>query len=389
MVLDVYFNNLPDDKKQITLHQLLTHSAGFQEYPGRDFDPVSKETYFKTVFSSDLEFNPGARYKYSNVGYSILSAIIERVSTIDYESFLKQTFFQPLEMKFTAYIPSDLNNLVLAHGYFEDFYDRGTSLLRYNKSGVSPILMGNGGLHSTTGDLYKWLLALKNHEILSEKSIRLLSMEHIETPVQVDAFQSKTYYGYGWKVGSSKYAGKVISHNGNNGMFRSSIVWRPNNDSFIIYLANTESKGTLWLAYEIDKMLYLPNYLSSPVTPNPYRVIDDYVKKTDLVSNIQLLKHYEQTTGDTIRNSTVLNRLASIYFRFNQHTDWALELYKLNVQLFPDDGNLWDSLGEGYLKAENKELALMSFKTALKLAPEENCQWCQNATERVEKLSGH
>lgn len=385
--LEVYFNNLPNDKKQVTLHQLLTHSAGFQEYPGRDFDPVSKETYFNTVFSSDLEFKPGARYKYSNVGYSILSAVIERASKIDYETFLSQTFFKPLKMRYTGYIPSDLNNLDFAHGYYEDFYDRGTSVERYNKSGVSPILIGNGGLHSTTGDLYKWLLALKNHDILNKKSIRLLTMQHIETPVQVHAFQSTTYYGYGWKVGSSTYAGKVISHNGNNGMFRSSMIWRPKNDTFIIYLANTESKGTLWLAYEIDKMLSLPNYLPSPVTPNPYRVIDEYVKKTTLVSDIQLLKYYEQATGDTIKNSTLLNRLASIYFRFNKHTDWALELYKLNVKLFPDDGNLWDSLGEGYLKTEKKEQALMSFKTALKLASEDNCHWCGNAREKIRSLS--
>ena len=385
--LELYFNKLPNDKKKITLHQLLTHTAGFREYPGRDFDPVTKESYFNTVFSSDLEFQPGARYQYSNVGYSILSAVIERVSKLDYETFLKQKFFKPLKMRYTGYIPSDLNNLVFAHGYYEDFYDRGTSVERYNKSGVSPILIGNGGLHSTIGDLYKWLLALKNHEILNEKSIRLLTMQHIETPVQVNAFQSSTYYGYGWKVGTSLYSGKVVSHNGNNGMFRSSMIWRPDNDTFVIYLANSESKGTLWLAYEIDKMLSLPNYLPNPVTPNSYRVIDEYVKKTTVVSDVQLLKYYEQATGDTIKNSTVLNRLASIYFRFNKHTDWALELYKLNVQLFPDDGNLWDSLGEGYIKTEQKEQAIMSFKKALKLAPEENCHWCGNAREKINNLS--
>jgi len=385
--LEVYFDKLSNDKKMITLHQLLTHTAGFREYPGRDHDQVSKEAYFKTVFSSDLEFQPGTRYKYSNVGYSILSAVIERVAKTDYESFLKQAFFNPLKMSSTAYIPSDLKNLVLAHGYYEDFYDRGTSVEIYKKSGVSPILTGNGGIHSTTGDLYKWLLALQNHEILNEKSIQLLTKQHVETPVQVDAFQSSTYYGYGWKVGTSLYSGQIVSHNGNNGMFRSSMIWRTNDDALVIYLTNSESKGTLWLAYEIDKMLSLPGYLPEPVTQNSYRVIDEYVKKTAVVSYIKLLEHYEQKTGDTIKGSTVINRLASIYFRFNKHTDWALELYKLNVQLFPDDGNLWDSLGEGYIKTEQKDQALMSFKKALKLAPEKNCHWCENAREKINNLS--
>jgi len=385
--LNTYFKELPNDKKQITIHQLLTHTAGFKEYPGRDFDLVSRDTYFQTVFSSELQFSPGERYEYSNVGYSILSAVIEQVAETDYETFLNQAFFKPLQMTSTGYLLPDWNTLNLAHGYYEDFYDRGTSIERYRKNGVSPILVGNGGLQSTVSDLHKWLVALNGYDILSEKSIRLLTSKHVETPAQVDAFQSSTFYGYGWKIGATSYSERVISHNGNNGTFRTSTVWRPNEGVFIILLSNTESKGTLWLAYEIDKMLAENDYLPEPVEPNPYRVIDEYIKKTKTVSSAHLLHHYQQATGDKNIRSAVINRLARIYFHFNKHTDWALELLKLNVKMFPDDGNLWDSLGEGYLKVGQKKLALTSFKKSLKLAPDENCHWCNNAREKIRQLT--
>ncbi|MFS1525850.1 serine hydrolase domain-containing protein [Microbulbifer sp. 2304DJ12-6] len=290
--LDVYFKNISSDKKQITIHQLLTHTAGFQEYPGGDFDLVSKASYFETVFSSKLRFEPGSRYEYSNVGYSVLSAIIEQVTKTGYETFLSQEFFKTLNMTHTGYVLPDWNNVTLAHGYYEDFYDRGTSIERYRKNSVSPILVGNGGIQSTVSDLRKWVVALDEHRVLSEKSTQLLTKKHVETPTQVDAFQSSTFYGYGWKIGSSNYSDRVISHNGNNGVYRSSIIWRPEEGVFVIFLANTESKGILWLGYEIDKMLAEPDYLPKPIKLNPYRAIDEYVKKTKPVSGVTLLENF-------------------------------------------------------------------------------------------------
>ncbi|MFC3095435.1 serine hydrolase [Alteromonas sediminis] len=384
--LDIYFSNLPDDKKPITVHQLLTHTSGFKEFPGRDFDSVSKEDYFQTVFSSELEFTPGERYKYSNVGYSILSSIIEQVAQTSYETFLSKVFFEPLQMTQTGYLLPDWKSSELAHGYYEDFYDRGTSIERYEEGGVSPILVGNGGLQSTVSDLHKWLIALDDNKVLSKESIQLLTTKHVQTPAQVDASQHSTSYGYGWKIGSNTYSEHIISHNGNNGTFRSSIVWRPNEDSLVIFLSNTESRGTLWLAYEIDKMLANDTYQPDPIEPNPFRVIDEYVKRTETVSDIKLLAYYQLQTGNDSINSSVINHLTRIYFHFNEHTDWALELLKLNVNLHPDDGNLWDSLGEGYIQLGQRELALASFRMSLTLAPEEGCHWCENAQKKIESL---
>ena len=70
----------------------------------------------------------------------------------------------------------------------------------------------------------------------------------------------------------------------------------------------------------------------------------------------------------------------------NKNADWGIALLKLNVSLFPSDGNLWDTLGEGYYLLNDKDNAIESFKKAIELKPETNCYWCENSTKRLQKL---
>ena len=65
---------------------------------------------------------------------------------------------------------------------------------------------------------------------------------------------------------------------------------------------------------------------------------------------------------------------------------WGLELLKLNIQLFPNDGNLWDSLGDGYFNYNKNEQAIQAFTKALELKPEQNCNWCENSQNKLAKL---
>jgi len=76
-----------------------------------------------------------------------------------------------------------------------------------------------------------------------------------------------------------------------------------------------------------------------------------------------------------------------MYLRFHKHTNWAIKLLRINVNLFPDDGNLWDSLAEGYIKTNQPMLALKSFNKSLELAPKNDCNWCNNARDQIQKLA--
>jgi tetratricopeptide (TPR) repeat protein len=59
---------------------------------------------------------------------------------------------------------------------------------------------------------------------------------------------------------------------------------------------------------------------------------------------------------------------------------------KLNVTIFNDDGNLWDSLGEAYFTYKQRENAIYAFNKALELGNDENCYWCENSENRLKQL---
>lgn len=90
---------VPAEKANITIHQLLTHSSGFHEFlqnDGGDYEKIETEGFLKRAFTEQLAFKPGEKAVYTNVGMSILGIIIEQVSEMDYESFLKKYLFEPI-----------------------------------------------------------------------------------------------------------------------------------------------------------------------------------------------------------------------------------------------------------------------------------------------------
>ncbi len=84
------FSGVPADKANITILQLLTHSAGFIEAVGPDEERLTREAFLARAFASKLRAPPGRRYHYSNAaGFSVLAAAIETRSGMSYEQFLR------------------------------------------------------------------------------------------------------------------------------------------------------------------------------------------------------------------------------------------------------------------------------------------------------------
>ncbi|WP_299751732.1 serine hydrolase domain-containing protein [uncultured Tateyamaria sp.] len=79
---------VPQDKAEITLHQLLAHTSGIVESTGDDSEALSRSDFLKRVFSAPLESIPGTHHSYSNAGYSVLAAVIEIQSDLEYEDYL-------------------------------------------------------------------------------------------------------------------------------------------------------------------------------------------------------------------------------------------------------------------------------------------------------------
>jgi CubicO group peptidase (beta-lactamase class C family) len=231
-----YFEGVPADKRGITIHHLLTHTAGFPGGIGRDSERVGRDEYLRRALDTELLHPPGERYEYSNVGYSLAAAIVEIVSGRGYEEFLRAELFDPAGMEDTGYHrPWDPARL--AHGVTDDGSDWGTVVERsIVDGGPGWHLLGNGGIHSTPGDMMRWHRALQGDRILSAASKQKLYGKHVEEG-------GGTWYGYGWSIEPTPW-GEAVAHNGGNGFYFADFVRFPEDD-VAVYLWTTSREGRL------------------------------------------------------------------------------------------------------------------------------------------------
>lgn len=192
-----YLPGVPEDKKDITLHHLLTHTSGVINSSGPDFVEAPRDETVKKILSAPLQFSPGEQFSYSNCGYTLLAAMLERVSGKNYEEFLNEYLFKPSGMNFTGYRIPDWAKRVVAY-----WYSRGRdNLTPMTKPYPQWNLLGNEGILSTTENMYKWHLALSGDSILYRDAKKKLY-----TPFLND-------YAYGWDVMETAH-GTVIKHDG-------------------------------------------------------------------------------------------------------------------------------------------------------------------------------
>jgi CubicO group peptidase (beta-lactamase class C family) len=204
---------VPPDKREITVHQLLTHTAGLVDALGGDYERLRRGEMVATALASELRSPPGAEYHYSNVGYSLLAAIIERASGMGYEEFLAEYLFAPAGMTETGYVLPDWKPDQVAIEYGPRGEPQGRPYEHpWARDGPYWNLRGNGGLLSTARDMFRWDRALeRGDEVLDQRAKRKLF-----EPYVLEEPGGDTHYGYGWVILRSD-AGTVAWHNGGNG----------------------------------------------------------------------------------------------------------------------------------------------------------------------------
>ena len=360
--LSLFFKNLPTDKQNITIRQLLTHSAGFLESLGRDFTEISQKDFFEKLWASKLLSEPGEKYSYSNTGYSILGRIIELASGQPYEAFLSEHLFTPAGMKQTGYLLPKWDIKQMSHGYNRNIIETESAITRYQETGdVNWHLKGNGGVNSTQNDMLLWYKALKKNKILTPESFKKLTTPYVSSP------KGTFSYGYGWVIKNTEDNTLRISHNGSNGAFSHSIIWYLTEDLYIVYATNANSSKVEGIAKVVEKIILDKDYSPKPIKDNIYSFMMNYIKQHPTDQSNELLILLQENYADEFTNSEAINILGNIILRSKENLAWAIELFKMNVQLYPDDGNLWDSLGDGYKSRNLKEDAIKSYQKAIEL----------------------
>jgi len=244
--LTKYIPDYPDGDK-ITIHNLLVHASGipnindFPEYGEWSRLPQTTSSLVEKVKNRPLNFEPGARYDYSNSNYNLLAYIIEKVSGRSYGEFLKETIFDPLGMQDTAHdgrAAAIIRNS--ASGYTPAGYDdlEKTPCLDWT------IKTGNGSIYSTVEDLYKWDRALYTERILTRAAL-----DKMFTP-----YVSKTVVD-GWFIGR-RLNRRCIRMSGRSPGFQGEIHRYVDDDVCVIVLGNNYSGAASFMINDIAAIAF-------------------------------------------------------------------------------------------------------------------------------------
>ncbi|MBI1184324.1 serine hydrolase [bacterium] len=347
------------DADKITIKQLVDHTSGFGDYHSPQFFnlPYSEKNIqgiLPLIKEMDLNFEPGTENEYSNAGYIILGAIIEKVTTKTYAENIEERIKKPLQLH--SLVTKNIKNIPnRAIGYMKTIegYEDNENVVFEPKS--------DGGCYATAADMMKFYRAYLYGDTLFSEKVK-----------DEDGFfrQIKPIY-------QQKGAGIPLA-GGFNGANTVHLEMLAQHISIVVF-ANMDEPVAEKIAFGIHKIIN-GEAPEIPQLPTLLYVYQAYQK-----NGIGFVKNnFETLTNNWLENDPkdlILNNLG-YDLMFNDKLDEALEMFKLNTELFPNIGNCWDSYGEVlWKKGLNKE-ALAAYKKALEINPN-----IPSAKKAVEELS--
>ncbi|MBR6006158.1 MAG: beta-lactamase family protein [Clostridia bacterium] len=221
-----FFPQIP--YKGVTVRHLLTHTGGLPDYMDWVIETAKAENRipgnevivrFLTECGEEPEFAPGERYEYSNTGYCLLAQIVEKVSGVPFEDFMKQNVFEPACLTSTFVGHPYKDGITIENGVCGMFRGEGGFISAEDTGWKDYFTLLDGGagcgfVYSNILDLFKWDKALRENLVLSAEEQKLMSapaMLNNGEPVDNDEGGS---YGFGWGIENDENLGLILSHSG-------------------------------------------------------------------------------------------------------------------------------------------------------------------------------
>ncbi|WP_190284780.1 serine hydrolase domain-containing protein [Bacillus sp. S3] len=239
--LNTFFPDYPKGAS-MTIRHLLNHSSGianFTSTPDYWTKTMRLQATLQEVIESfqsmPLEFEPGTNMSYSNSGYLLLTAIIEKVSGMEFADFLQKEIFDELGLTSTGVDNgrSIVKSLAQGHTVWEkvvhtDYIDMSFPLGAY-------------GMYSTVEDLYQWCQALLKNSL-------------IDRGLQDQMFTSRNGYGFGWFIEDG--AQKEVSHFGDINGFVNHLVMYPEEELVVIVLSNINITPVIQISGDLIRIVF-------------------------------------------------------------------------------------------------------------------------------------
>jgi CubicO group peptidase (beta-lactamase class C family) len=386
---DRFVKFFPDFPYQgITIRNLLSHTSGLPDYqiyeeqinqnPGKVFTNNDVIPSLKK-WNKPLEFNPGEKWEYSNTNFCLLALLVEKSSGLPFQKYIRRYIFEKAKMNstyfFTELKRTQERKQAINYEYpflFSDKLQNVDSLKKYkwrtyNASGF----VGQGNITSTTADMLKF-----DNALYGEKLLKQSTLNEAFSPVKLNngkinnatAGIGEASYGLGWFMMSDTSAGKIVWHTGGQPGALSIFIRNISKRQTVIMFDNTFNRSLYGNGVNVMAIMN-----SKDVIVRKKSLIRDYGqalvdKGVDAAfCKFQTLKadsmYYYFSENDM--NELGLQLLYS--GDFNNHNDMSLEVLKLNILLFPESFNTYDSYGEALARVGKTDEAIVMYKRSIEL----------------------
>lgn len=226
--LGKFFKNVPNDKRSITIANLLSHKSGFeQNYVNYGIENSDKA--LSALFNDTLSSVPGTNFKYSNENIEMLALIIEKVTGFKYEDYIRQRILIPLEMQNT---------------FFWDEVKRSKNVAWIKEQIADTLLnrnwdyIGSGGIYSNPADLYKFIKGVIENRIISSQTTELMFTEQFRT-------SSGLSISFGWfENDKTDWGSRLIWTRGSESWGHNAVIWwLPDIEKILIVCTNSGEMG--------------------------------------------------------------------------------------------------------------------------------------------------
>ncbi|SFN15934.1 CubicO group peptidase, beta-lactamase class C family [Chryseobacterium oleae] len=365
--VSTYLDGLPLEWQKITIDQLLTHISGLPDML-RLLDPVtgnvgvlgSEEPIFEKLKTTPMQFKTGEQFSYNQTNYYLLGKIIEKLTHKPFAEFFEEKQFKIVHLKNTVF--GDSRDIIphYAPSYsYRSFFDgkrmSGDKLVN-NYYEFPDFTRTGAGLNSTSEDLANWVIALQNRKLLQKQS----TIDTMWSPAKFNN-GTPTDWGRGWGIAKLRKNHKAIGMSGGN---RSALLIYPDDHLAVIVLTNLGGSAPEDFIEEIAGC-YIPDIIKA----DPLTYLRKNLQKVGYENAIDFVKNEKKQNPDFKPQESELNNWGYRLLTTNQKNE-ALGIFKLNVYLYPDSWNAYDSYGEVLLKTGDKTKGIEMYKKSLDLNPD-------------------
>jgi CubicO group peptidase (beta-lactamase class C family) len=361
-----YLDGLPASWQPVTVRQLLTHVSGLPNIlnildhnTGKLIGRDSEDSAWAKVQAMPMEFPIGQRFSYNQTNYVLLGKIIDRYSGRPFARFFSERQFQAVGMPNTVFGDSRdvIANYTPSYRYVRNIDGHAISedKLIFAYSEFPQFRRTASGLNSTAEDIAHWIIALQEGKLLKTKD----ALKTLWTAGKYND-GSPTQWALGWVTKPRPQHSAIIATGGGRAAF---FVY-PDDDLAVVVLTNLAG------AFPEEFIDELAGFYNPEISASdPVTALRIQLRRRGFEHAVEVYNELKKKNANFQPLETDLNDWAYRMLNGKGKKKEALEIFKLNVVLYPNSANVYDSVAEAFEANGERELAIKNYRRSLELDP--------------------